>query len=307
MKNILSLIKRNCLLFIRSSQVVLSSLMSGGILIILYFLFIANLYSNGFNEATGLMLTSKQINAAIYTQMIMGVLVINSISLSTGMFTFMARDLETRKTEAFLLTKAKPFQIAMSYLISAIIVSYAINFLILVISFIVIGILTGVWISFLTFLAVSGVLIIVTLAGCAIMLFITSIVRSSVAVGVISGLIGTILGFLCGIYMPYSNMGKGAMYVGSFLPITHFVIWLKQIALGDILSQFGINNELSKTIQKEAFSASNIGLCGANLPLWLMIVLGIVFSIGCFILSMFIISRLYKNQKNNIKQVNKKD
>lgn len=298
MKNILALIKRNCLLFIRSKQVVFSSLLSGSILIILYFLFIANLYSQGFNDSMGLSLTQNQINAAIYLQMIMGVLVINSISLSTGMFTFTAKDFETHKTEAFLLTKAKPIQLTLSYLISAIIISFALNFLILIISIILIGALTNVWIGFLTFLSISGVLIIVTLAGCAIMLFITSIVRSSVAIGVISGIVGTILGFLCGIYMPYNNMGIGAMYVGSLLPITHFAIWLKQIALSDIFIQYGVSNEVSEIIQKEAFSAGNIGLCGADLPLWLMIVLGVIFSIACLIASMFIISKMYKEQKH---------
>lgn len=296
MKNVFALIKRNCLLFIRSKQVLFSSLLSGIIMIALYFMFIANLYSQGFNDSMGLDLTQKQIDAAIYLQMIMGVLVINSISLSTGMFTFMAKDFETRKTEAFLLTKAKSVQVTLSYLISAITVSFALNFIVLIISIILIGAITGVWIGFVTFLEITGVLVIVTLVGCAIMLFITSLVRSSVAIGVISGILGTVLGFLCGIYMPYSNMGKGAMYVGSLLPITHFAIWLKQIALGNIFSQFGISQEVSEIVLDKAFSAGNIGLCGADLPLWLMLVLGVVFSIACFIASMFLISKMYKKQ-----------
>lgn len=59
MRNIFSLSKRNCLLFLRSKQVVFSSLLSSIILIALYFLFIANLYSQGFNEMMGLTLSQK--------------------------------------------------------------------------------------------------------------------------------------------------------------------------------------------------------------------------------------------------------
>lgn len=297
MKNVLALTKRNCLLFLRSKQVVFSSLLSSIILIALYFLFIANLYSQGFNEIMGSNLTSGQINAMIYMQMIMGVLVINSVSLSTGMFTFMARDLETQKTNAFMLTKAKAVEITFSYLISALIVSFLLNLLTLIVSVIIIGASTGIWLGAGAFFAVVGVMILTTIIGCAVMLLITSIVRSSIAIGVISGFLGTILGFLCGIYMPYSNMGEGAVYVGSLLPFTHLTIWLKQIALGDIFNQIGIPKELGDTILKEGFSASNVGLCGANVPLWGMILISIGIGIICFGISIFLLIKLFKKGK----------
>lgn len=296
MRNIFSLSKRNCLLFLRSKQVVFSSLLSSIILIALYFLFIANLYSQGFNDMMGLALSQNQINAAIYMQMIMGVLVINSVSLSTGMFTFMARDFETHKTQAFLLTNAKPIEITLSYLFSALVVSFLLNFLTFTISIILIGAITGVWLSAMAFISIFLVLVITTIIGCAVMLLITSIVRSSVAIGVISGFVGTILGFLCGIYMPYSNMGKGAMYVGSFLPFTHLTVWLKQFALGDIFSQFGLSKEVSKTVQEQAFSAINVGLCGAEIPLWVMIILSVAFAVVCFVISIFLIKRQFSNK-----------
>lgn len=301
MKNIFALSKRNCLLFLRSKQVVFSSLLSSVILIALYFLFIANLYSQGFNETAGLALSKNQINAAIYLQMVMGVLVINSVSLSTGMFTFMARDFESQKTKAFLLTKTKPVQITLSYLISALIVSFLLNFLTLSVSIIIIGSITGVWLGAGAFFSIFGVLILTTIVGCAVMLFITSLVRSSVAIGVISGFLGTILGFLCGIYMPYTNMGVGAEYVGSLLPFTHLTIWLKQIALGNIFSQYGMPADLSETMQKMWFSAGNIGLCGADVPLWGMILLSMAFAVVCFVASMFLIKGLF-NRKNKIKK-----
>ena len=297
MRNVFAPSKRNCLIFLRSKQVVFSSLFSSIILIALYFLFIAKLYSQGFNETAGLALNQKQINAAIYLQMIMGVLVINSVSLSTGMFTFMARDFETHKIKAFLLTKTKPIQITLSYLFSALFVSFLLNFFTLIVSLIIIGAITGIWLGAGAFFSIIGALIVTTVVGCAVMLFITSIVRSSVAIGVISGFIGTILGFLCGIYMPYSNMGVGAKYIGSFLPFTHLTIWLKQISLGNIFTQFGMPNEVSKTMQEMWFSAGNVGLCGADVPLWGMILLSMVFAVICFVVSMLLIKGLFNNKK----------
>lgn len=295
MRNIFELTKRNCRQYFRSKQVIFSSLISSIIIIALYFLFIANLYSQGFNDAAGTFLTQKQIDAMIYMQMIMGVLMINSISLSMGMFSFMARDFETRKTQAFLLTRAKPVEITLSYLISALLISLLLNGFTLAISLVIIGASTGVWLGVGALFAVLGALLTTTIVSCAVMLLVLTLVRSSLAAGIINGILGTILGFLCGIYMPYVNMPKGASYIGSFLPFTHLTIWLKQIALGDLCRQFGVNDYGADMIHMW-FSAENVGLCGANVPLWVMILLSLTVAVICFVVSMFLIKKLFSDK-----------
>lgn len=290
MKNIFALTKRNCLLFLRSRATVFSSIFSSLILIVLYFIFIAKTYAQGFNQEAGMMLSQKQLYFAIYTQMIMGVLVINSVSLSTGMFTLMARDLETKKSDAFMLTNIKPFQLVLSYLISALFVSFVLNFLMLVVSVIIIGASTF-WIGAGTFFAVFGALVVTTIISCSIMLLITVLIKSSVAIGVINGFLGTVLGFLCGIYMPYSQMGNATKNIGSLLPFTHLTIWLKQIVLKDVFGQFGMSKELSEKMQDMWFSAGNVGFCGLDVPLWAMILIGGLLALLCLVLASFILKR----------------
>ncbi len=304
MKNLISLTKRNCLLFLRSKSTVFFSLFSSLILIVLYFLFIARLYSQGFSEVAGIALNSKQLNFAIYSQMIMGVLVINSVSLSTGIFIIIARDFESRKTDAFMLTNLKVYELILSYLISALLVAFILNFLLLVISVIIIGIATSYWLSAVTFFYIVGALMVVTIISCVIMLLITIIVKSSSAIGVINGILGTILGFLCGIYMPYTNLGTGAKYVGSLLPFTHLTIWLKQIVLDNVFAQLGLTIEVSKKMQDMWFSAGNIGLLGLDVPLWGMILISLFVAIVCFIISIFLFKfRLANINKTKTKKI----
>lgn len=291
MKNVFALTKRNCLLFVRNKSTFFFSLFSSLILIVLYFLFIAKLYSQGFNETAGLQLSSNQISALIYSQMIVGVLVINSASLSTGMFSIMASDIEKGKTEAFLITNLKKWELVLSYLFSAIIISYLINLLMFVISTIIIGIATGFWLGAGAFFSIFGALLIVTLISCAIMLLITVIARSSSAIGVINGILGTVIGFLCGIYMPFTNLGNGAKYVGSLLPFTHLTIWLKQIVLSNAFGQFGVPTEIANQMSDLWFSAGNIGLCGLNVPLWAMIIISSLFAVLCFVIALILIKK----------------
>jgi len=127
MKNVFTLTKRNCLLFLRDKATVFFSFLSSIIIISLYFLFIAKLYQQGFNDQANTILTTKQLNFAIYLQMIVGVLVINSISFAIGMFSFMAQDFEKRKMDVFMLTNVSRFEVVLSYLISGIIVSFVLN------------------------------------------------------------------------------------------------------------------------------------------------------------------------------------
>lgn len=291
MRNIYAMIKRNCVLFLRSKQVVFFSFFSALILIVLYFLFIANLYAQGFNESAGMELSSNQINFAIYVQMIMGVLVINSVSLSTGMFTFMAEDLEKSKTDAFLMTNAKPFHLVISYLVSGFLVSFILNFLMLALSIIIIGASTTFWLGAGAFFSVMGALLLTSFIGCSVMLLITILVKSSPAMGVINGILGTLLGFLCGIYMPYSNMGKGVAYVGSLLPFTHLSIWLKQLVLTDAFAQLGMTNQISQMMQDKWFSAGNIGFLGMDLPLWAMLLISSVFAFVCLVIAVLLFKR----------------
>lgn len=304
MKNILALTKRNCLLFFRSKSTFFFSIFSSLILISLYFLFIGKLYAQGFNETAGQALTSNQLYAAIYSQMIVGVLVINSVSLSTGSFTFMAVDLEKGKAHALLITKINRTQLVLSYLFAAIIISFSINIIMFIISTILIGAITGIFLGAAAFFSVVGVLAITTLVSCAIMLLIVSIVRASAAIGIINGVLGTILGFLCGIYMPYTNLGTAAKYVGSFLPFTHLTIWLKQIVLSDVFSQIGLPNQISSQMQEVWFSAGNVGLCGLNIPLWGMIVMSIIFAACCLLISALLLKNYTFKTKKPHKQKN---
>lgn len=297
MNKVVALTKRNCLLFLRSRATVFFSFLSSIILIALYFLFIAKSYAQGFGEIEGLLLTNKQLNSAIYAQMIVGVLVVNSVSLSTGMFSIMATDFETRKVDAVLLTNVKPIKFLLSYLISSVVVSFGLNLLMWIASVIIIGATTGVWIGFGAVMAVIGVLAITTFVSCSIMLMFTTIVKSSNAIGVINGVLGTLLGFLCGIYMPYSMMGKGTKIIGSLLPFTHLTVWLKNIVLNNILKGFGLSADVILVIKEQMFSAQNVGLLGMNSPLWLNVLLGVVFASVCVIVASWLISKMLHSKK----------
>lgn len=285
--------KRNVNLFLRDKPTVFFSFLSAIVLIALYFLFIAKTYSTAMQEHSGDLLSSSASNFLIYLQMMAGVLVLNSMSLTTGAFGTIAHDFENRRVDSFLLTPLRTGEMIASYYAASIIVSFTLNVLTWTVSCVLIGALTGYWITAATFFTGIGILAVTSFISASLMLLITTLVKSSAAIGVISGLAGTFFGFLCGIYMPYANFGEGTIKIGSTLPFTHLTIWLKQTVLKDAFSQVGIAGDMQDVFLKEFFSAGNVGFVGLDAPLWVMLVSCSVFAFVCLFISRMLLKRRF--------------
>lgn len=298
MKNILTLTKRNVKLFIRDKATVFFSFLSTLIVVALYFLFIAKIYTAGMDDTQAggipMSLDGNAKNFIVYLQMMAGVLVLNSMSLATGVFSTIAKDFEDKRTDSFLLTPAKTHELLLSYFSTGFLVSFGINLFTWILSFSIIGLATGFWVAFGTFFMVILVLLIASLISCSIMLLVTTLAKSSTAIGVISGIAGTFCGFLCGIYMPYGNLGEGVKAVGSLLPFSHLTVWLKQVVLDDAFLQVGITGPFKEILYRDYFSATSIGFCNLSAPLWLMVLLSGIIGILCLTVSFVLLSKRIK-------------
>ncbi|MDR1821272.1 MAG: ABC transporter permease [Oscillospiraceae bacterium] len=292
MKNVTALTKRLIRLYLRDKTAVFFSFLSTIILVALYFLFIAKIYAESMDTVSALSDNAK--NFMIYAQMMMGVLAINSISVTLGVFATVAKDFETGRIDSFLLTPAKPRELLLGYFSGAVLIAFVLNLFTWTLSAILIGALTGYWVGAAAFLIIAAILIAASFISCAIMLMLTAIVKSSAALNVISGILGTFLGFLCGIYMPYSNLGKGAETVGSVLPVTHIAIWLKRTVLENVCAQLEITGQLKTVFIEDFYSAGNIGFCGLNVPFWGMLLYSALFALVCLVAAGVILRRKMK-------------
>ena len=297
MSSVAVLIKRNVKLFLRDKTTVFFSFLSMIILVALYFLFIAKIYTVEMDipasGGVGLLLSEAAKNFIVYFQMMAGVLVLNSMSLATGAFSTIAKDFESGHVDSLLLTPIKTREMILSYFCAGFISSFLINILTFILSHTIIGLTTGYWLSIETFLVVILILFVTSLISCAIMLLIVSLIKSSTALGVINGISGTLLGFLCGIYMPYSILGSGTKVIGSLIPFSHIVIWLKQVVLNNAFLQVGVVTEF-KEILLDSFSASNIGFASLSVPLWATILFAGIFGVLCLCASYYCLNKRIK-------------
>ena len=282
--------RRSLRLFLRDKATVFFSFLSTIILVALYFLFIGKTYADGMSGMAGSYISTNTIYSTVYIQMIVGVLVLNSLSLSIGAFSTIAHDFENRRVDSFLLTPIKPSELLIAYFSGGFIISFVLNVFTWLLSVLIIGIAFGYWVGIAAVFAVIGILVFASIISCSLMLLFTALVKSSAAIGVFSGVAGTFFGFLCGIYMPYEALGKGVERVGSVLPLTHITIWLKQVVLDNAFVKLGIAEEIQGAML-ESFSARNIGLLGMDIPLGGMLIYTAALALICLFLAGRVVRR----------------
>lgn len=298
MNDLLALVKRNILVFLRDKTAVFFSFLSIIILLSLYFLFLGKLYTQSLDGISDNLKTYLSTS-----QMMGGILVINTLSLSLGMMGNLVNDLETQKINAFLVTPVKRSKIIIGYYISSFIVTTILSILIWFATILYVGLSSGFWYSISTILFVLLLLILFTLISSSVMVLLTSFLKSNNAFGTVSGILGTFVGFIAGIYMPLANFGKGMKYTASLLPFTHMTILLKGILLKE--PYLLLEKELLKNVSqtevtqimselKTAYGTAEIGIFGIDIPLvYILIIFGLI-GVGLIVLA-------FKNIKNNIK------
>lgn len=282
MYNLTSLVKRNIKVFIRDRASVFFSFLSVLIMLLLYFLFLGKQYTSDPGLDT---LTQNQKTFLSMGVIMGGVLVINTISLSLGVMVSIVNDLQTRKLEGFLVTPIPRIKIILSYFISSFIVTALLTLLMWAVTILYLGISTGYWYSIETILLSTLLLIFYTLISTSFMMGLVSFLKSQNAFGVIAGILGTVIGFMSGIYMPLHILGKGMSHVASILPFTHMTILLKQVLLKQ---PYALLSPEVKSAVEVFYGTQEIGIFGVNVSMvWLMI--------GIVILSFLFLFVAYRN------------
>ncbi|MFA5719766.1 MAG: ABC transporter permease [Acholeplasmataceae bacterium] len=282
MYNLSSLVKRNIKVFIRDKASVFFSFLSVLIMLLLYFLFLGKQYTSDPSLDT---LTQNQKTFLSMGVIMGGVLVINTISLSLGVMVSIVNDLQTRKLEGFLVTPIHRVKIILSYFISSFIVTAILTLLMWVATILYLGLAAGYWYNLETILIASLLLLFFTLISSSFMISLVSFIKSQNAFGVLAGILGTVIGFMSGIYMPLHVLGKGMTNVASILPFTHMTILLKQVLLKQ--PYLLLDSEVKGAI--EVFYGTNeIGVFGLSVSM-------VYLMIGIIILSIIFLLIAYKN------------
>ena len=218
----ISFVSRNLKVFFRDKTAVFFSLLAVLIVLGLYIFFLGDVWVDSFPNIKGV---KNLMNCWI----IAGLIGVTSVTANMGAFGTMIEDKSKNKIKDFYVSPIKKFKIVGGYIISSFIVGSMMSVVTLIISQIYL-VYSGVDVlNFKELTEVFLIILMTSLSNSAMILFIVSLFSSEKAFSTASTIVGTLIGFITGIYRPISMLPDSVQIIVKLFPTSHGISILRQI------------------------------------------------------------------------------
>ncbi|MGX9134463.1 ABC transporter permease [Rummeliibacillus sp. JY-2-4R] len=234
MATVMSLISRHSKVFRREKATVFFSLLSVIIVILLYALFLQKVQLDSISQ---MVKVTQNMKTMVNEWMVAGLLSILTITTTLGSFGIYVKDLETRRAADFLTMPVSRGALLISYVINAFIIGSVFSLIAFIGCEIFLFATGGDLVDFITLIKIIGVLLLSVILASTFNLLCILFIQSLTAFSTLSTIIGTVIGFLCGVYVP---MGALPDYVQKFMtifPLSHPTVLLRGLFMNDSLSK----------------------------------------------------------------------
>ncbi|WP_245698240.1 ABC transporter permease [Sporosarcina ureilytica] len=216
--------KRNILLYFRDKTSVFFSMLAVIILIGLYVFFLGDVTSKGLPD-----FPSKK--SLLHSWFLAGVLAITSMTTTLGAFGILVEDRANKRYMDFYASPISRAKLVGGYIISALFVGFVMCLSTLIVAYVFFNLKgeSQIALSHLPYLI--GVILLSVLSSSAIVLFIVSFFKTSNAFAAASTVLGTLLGFLAGIYIPIGTLPDYLQTIVKLFPVSHSASLFRQILM----------------------------------------------------------------------------
>ncbi len=219
------LLSRNLRLFFRDRMSVFFSLLSVIIIIGLYVLFLGDVISQSLVDM------GDNVRFMIDSWIMAGLLAVTSMSGTLGALGIMVEDNAKKTGKDFMASPVKRSTLAAGYAFNAIIVGVILCAITLLLAEAYILIYGGKLMGAGTLLKVFGLLILSVFSSSSMVFLIATFLKSVNAFGTVSTIVGTLIGFLTGIYIPIGNLPAGVQMIIKVFPVSHAGALFRQIMM----------------------------------------------------------------------------
>ncbi|MBP3610316.1 MAG: ABC transporter permease [Lachnospiraceae bacterium] len=259
MNQLFHLTKRNILVYIKDKSAVFFSMLSMMIVLMLMFFFLGDmnvnyvtelqeLYGGARDSATDL----KNADMLVQYWTLAGLMVVNSMTVTLTVVGTLVTDRVGNKLKSFYTAPVSRLTVALSYILSAIIVGFVLCTLVFVLYMGFIWCMGG---EVLTLPTIGKVLVgtLVNVILFSVLMYLLALfVKSSSAWGGLATIVGTFVGFLGAVYIPVGSLPEGVTGVLKCLPILHAASIMRKFMCMDALEQAfaGVPEEVVKVYRE---------------------------------------------------------
>lgn len=225
-----AMVIRNLKLYFRDNTSVFFSLLGVIVIILMYILFLGTMIAQTAENFAG-------EAARFFTDswVMAGVIASASITTCLGGLGIMVEDKARKISMDFESSPIPRSKLVLAYVIASVIIGLIMSTLTLLLGELYIVIYGGQFLSFQALLKALGIIIITVSASSAIVFFLVTSIKSLRAFGTLSTLIGTLIGFLTGVYVPIGNFPELIQSLIKVVPVSHAAAALRQVMLQEVV------------------------------------------------------------------------
>ncbi|MEG0260187.1 MAG: ABC transporter permease [Lysinibacillus sp.] len=224
METLFSLVSRNNKVFRRDKTQVFFSLLSVIIVIVLYAVFLQKMQIDAIEQMTT---ATPEIMTMVNEWILAGLLSMIAVSTTLAAFGVAVQDMESKVTADFLTAPISRATIQVSYIINAFIIGSVFSFIAFICGEIFIVSTGGHWLSFEDFFKVISILLLSVSLASVFNVFLVLFTNSLNAFSTLSTIVGTVIGFLCGVYVPVGALPAFAQNIVMYFPVSHTTVLLR--------------------------------------------------------------------------------
>lgn len=218
------LVKRNLLIFFRDKSSVFFSLLGVFVIIGLYVLFLGDMMVKNMADMKG-------VRFLMDSWIMGGLLAVTPITTSLGAMATMIEDKRNNIYKDFQASPLKRSTLAGGYIVSGFFISLIMTLITFVLAEGYIVMYGGELLAFEAMLKVILLIIFTTAASSFMMFYMVSWFKSVNAFSTASTLVGTLIGFLTGIYIPIGSLPEAVQLVVKVFPPSHAGVLFRRIMM----------------------------------------------------------------------------
>ena len=221
-----ALLMRNLRVYFRDKASVFFSLLAVLLIILMYALFLGDAWSSG-----SIFQGRQGVKAMMDSWVMAGLLAVVSVTSTMGAYGVMVEDRARKIIKDFKSSPLSRAGLTGGYILAAFLIGLLMSLITAVFAIIYIVARGGVFPGFIVLGKIFMLIVISSLSNTSLVLFLVSFISSSNAFGTASTLIGTLIGFLAGIYMPIGQLPSAVQTLIKFIPTSHAAALFRQVLM----------------------------------------------------------------------------
>lgn len=224
----LTLVKRNCLLYFRNRSGVIFSLLGALISFILYLIFLKDNLESSWSQV-------ENGNQLLDTWLIGGTLAITGITTTLASLSQLTKDKESHVRQDLLITDLGYWPLSFSYIISAALIGFIMQLIMLLIMASYFYFMDKITFSWAILPQLILIMILNALISTLINALIANRIQSVDNLGKLATIFGAASGFLVGTYVPIGALPDAAQTIMKLTPGAYIASLFRQTLMSDVL------------------------------------------------------------------------